>query len=611
MIIMKLRYLFSIVLTAVLALAGCQKQEMTGSFDNIKLSSTYLSIPVEGGSVRLTVNATEDWAFVEDDNWPIVIVRNDDKTINEEKSAPSWLSADVMSGKAGETVVTFSADAFPGREIELQIKAGDNTQYLRVRQGSLAPVTATCAEVIAGPEGKSYTVKGVCTAIANTQYGNWYLNDGTGEIYVYGTVNGDGKYDWASFNIGVGDVVTVQGTYVLYGGKTPEFVDAIFVSVEKALVKVASESQVVAKEGGELEVKVAYKGSGLFPSIPEEYKEWISVAGMDYKPGEPTKIEQNPADTAIVKFNVLANPSGPRTGEVVFASHMINEDDEQVSSSVSYTFEQDGSLLQIEDGFYWLIANNAGAYVAASPVPADKGYGYLGVAEATATSAPGASAFLFTAVEGGYTIQDPSGRYYYMKGTYDNFNVSATLPASGHIWILIANEDGTVKLQNVEMMKYMQYDTSYNSWGAYATAKGIMPSLVAGVAPVIANGKYHIMVSAGAATTLEGKTYGYPTATAKSAANAFTFTFEEGKGYTIADAAGNYYYQKGTYNSFNWTTTPTEGQYWSIIPQADGKVKILNLSVKKWWQYSTSHGSFGSYATAQDGAELPALVAAE
>lgn len=44
---------------------------------------------------------------------------------------------------------------------------------------------------------------------------------------------------------------------------------------------------------------------------------------------------------------------------------------------------------------------------------------------------------------------------------------------------------------------------------------------------------------------------------------------------------------------------------------ADGKVKILNLSVKKWWQYSTSYGSFGSYATAQDGAELPSLVAAE
>lgn len=112
------------------------------------------------------------------------------------------------------------------------------------------------------------------------------------------------------------------------------------------------------------------------------------MAGMEYKPGEPTKIEQNPAD---------------------------------------------------------------------------KGYGYLGAAEATATTAPGASAFLFTAVEGGYTIQDLSGRYYYMKGTYENFNVSATLPASGHVGVLIANEYGTVKLQNVEMKKYMQFDTSHSS----------------------------------------------------------------------------------------------------------------------------------------------------
>ena len=323
---------------------------------------------------------------------------------------------------------------------------------------------------------------------------------------------------------------------------------------------------------------------------------------MQYKKGEPTKIEPSPADTAIVKIAVQANPGAPRSGEVIFASG---------SSSVNYAFEQEGSLLQIADGYYWLIANNAGTNVAAAPVAADSKYGYLGVAEATAESAPGTAAFLFTAVEGGYTIQDASGRYYYQKGTYDNFNVSATLPESGHIWVLIQNNDGTVKIQNVEMKKFIQFAADHNSWGSYATVKGVMPKLVEGVASVIANGDYYIQVSAGVATTLEGKSYGYLKATEKSAANVCTFTFVEGKGYTIADAAGNYYYQTGTYNSFNWNTEPTEGQYWSIIPQAEGKVKIFNLSVKKWWQYSTSYGSFGSYATAQDGAELPTLVAAE
>ena len=247
-----------------------------------------------------------------------------------------------------------------------------------------------------------------------------------------------------------------------------------------------------------------------------------------------------------------------------------------------------------------------------APLPAEKTYGYLGVAEATATVAPGTSALYFAAVEGGYTIQDLEGRYYYQKGTYDSFNVSAELPASGHIWTLIANEDGTVKILNSEVKKFIQYDTNYDSWGSYATAKGIMPALVSAVAPVIADGKYYIEVSAGVATPIDAsKTYGYVNVADKAAANAFTFTFTDGEGYTICDSIGRYYYQKGTYNSFNLDANPSEGQYWSIIPQEDGTVKILNRSVNKWWQYSTSYSSFGSYDKPQDGAELPKLVPAE
>lgn len=605
---MKLRYLFSIILSSVLLFGSCQ-EKFTGSWDNIKLDKTYLSISENGGTAKLTVTATEDWAFVVDDNWPDVIKRNDDGSINEEKTEPSWLSVDKMSGTAGETVVTFSAEAFPGRELELQIKAGDNIQFVRVRQGSMTVTKATVAEIIAGPEGKLYEVTGVCTAIANTNYGNWYLKDDSSDsqLYIYGTVDGSGKYNWSSFNIEVGDVVTVQGSYVLYSGTTPEFVDATFVKVEKSLIKIASDPQTVAKDGGEIDVKVAYKGAGVFPTVPEAYRDWVSVAGMEYKAGEPTKIEPNPADTAIVKIAVLPNAGGPRAATIELASNSGKN-----GSSVTYTFEQDGTLLQIEDGYYWLIADNAGAYVAASPVPADKGYGYLEVAEATATAAPGASAFVFTAVEGGYTIQDLSGRYYYQKGTYNNFNVSASLPESGHIWTLIANEDGTVKILNAEVKKYIQFDAGYNSWGSYDSVKGAMPALVKAVAPVIADGNYYIEVSAGVATPLaDDKSYGYLNVAEKAAANAFTFTFVEGEGYTICGADGRYIYQKGTYNSFNVTAEPTEGQYWSILPQADGTVKIFNRLVNKWWQYSASYSSFGSYDKPQDGGELPKLVAVE
>ena len=310
---------------------------MTESWDNIKLSSTYLSIAEEGGEATLTITSTEDWAFVVDDVWPDVIKR--DKEGNITSSTPSWLAADKMSGAAGETVVKFSAEATAsGRELELKIQAGKNTQFIRVRQGSMTVTKATVAEVIAGPEGKLYEVKGVCTSIANTTYGNWYLKDDStdAQIYVYGTVNESGKYDWASFNIEVGDIVTVQGSYVLYGGNTPEFVDATFIKVEKSLAKVETPTQVVAKEGGEIEVKVSYKGDGLFPSVPEEYRSWVSVVETKQVKGEPTKIEPNPADTAVVKIAVMPNDGGNRVGSVTFVSS---------ASSVPYEFTQEGAII--------------------------------------------------------------------------------------------------------------------------------------------------------------------------------------------------------------------------------------------------------------------------
>ena len=82
---MKLRYLFSIILSSVLFFSACEEQ-VTDSWDNIKLSQTYLSIAEEGGSATLTVTATEDWEFVVDDVWPEVIKR--DKEGNVESSTP-------------------------------------------------------------------------------------------------------------------------------------------------------------------------------------------------------------------------------------------------------------------------------------------------------------------------------------------------------------------------------------------------------------------------------------------------------------------------------------------------------------------------------------------
>lgn len=325
---MKIKYLFSILLASMFLFAGCEK-ESTDSFDNIKLSKTYLSIPETGGKVDVTISATESWEFVTSEDWP----------------ESSWLSVDKMSGGAGDTKVTFSAEASEaGREIELSIQAGNNLQFLRVRQGSMAAENATCKDVIDGPDGKTYRVKGVCTSIANTEYGNWYLNDGTGEVYVYGTLDGEGKTkNFLSLGIEVGDSVTVEGPKLTYvsssGSQTIELVDVTVIELKKSLLKLASESATIAKEGGELTVKVAYKGNGVFV---EKMDSWISMSGMTYKSGEPSKLEPNPCDTAIVSFNVQANEAADRAGSITFASYSGAN-----SSNVTYTFTQRGAILNV------------------------------------------------------------------------------------------------------------------------------------------------------------------------------------------------------------------------------------------------------------------------
>lgn len=396
--------------------------EPTGSFDNIKLSQTYLSIPTTGGTATVTVTATEEWAFVENDTWPNVITR--DKTTQEiTKSEPAWLAVDKMSGAAGETVLTFSAEASDaGREFELQIKAGNNTQFIRVRQGSMAAVSATCADVIAGPDGKTYRVKGVCTSIANTTYGNWYLDDGTGEIYVYGTLDKDGaEKNFTSWGLEVGDEIEVEGPKTTYG-TTIELVNVTVIKINKSLVKVTTEPQHVAKEGGEFEVKVAYKGNGAFYSIPDDVQSWVSVADMSYKSGTPTKIEQNPADTAIVKIAVLPNAGGDRSAKITFSSENAGG-----SSSVDYTFTQEGSILNVTIPEFLAAAEDATQYRISGFIKSIKADASYHNANVTIADAAGNEAYLYRLVTTEGNIEDydfKEGDFLTVVGKRSSYNGS-------------------------------------------------------------------------------------------------------------------------------------------------------------------------------------------
>lgn len=343
---MKIKYLFTLLASALL-FVGCSNDDApVGSLVNISVSQSYLTIPTTGGTTTVTIKSSESWKIVTANGDAVEDTISTDtgeklqQTVNSKgKKTLLWCKLSTLTGEAGETVLSITAPADnAAHETEFHIACGKyNTQVVNIKQGVAKAETATCADVIAGVDGKSYRVKGTVTAIANTTYGNWYLNDGTGEVYIYGTYDKDGKdKNFASLGIEVGDIVEVEGPKKTYGS-TIELENVTVNSITKSLIKVISEEASLDKNGGELNVKVAYKGNGAFVEIPDTDLDWVRYKSTDYIKGVVTKLEKNPADTAVFKFDIKENDGGMRSTVLSLTSG---------GSKATYAISQEGSVIK-------------------------------------------------------------------------------------------------------------------------------------------------------------------------------------------------------------------------------------------------------------------------
>ena len=68
-----------------------------------------------------------------------------------------------------------------------------------------------------------------------------------------------------------------------------------------------------------------------------------------------------------------------------------------------------------------------------------------------------------------------------------------------------------------------------------------------------------------------------------------------GSSYTIKDATGRYVYMTGTYTSFNFDASASNGTEWTITFNDDKTANITNVEMNKTIQYSVQFKSFGSY----------------
>lgn len=305
---MKIKSIFTLLLGALMCI-GCSEDQVLGTFKDLNLSTTYISIPADGGTEEVTLVAGDAWEFSQEK----------DNKGNDLYPIPTWLTISQISGEAGKTTLAFSTEkSDAGREVELKIVSGGKNLFLKVRQGEMTASKATCKEVNEAPDGKSFVVSGTITKIVNTTYGNWYMTDGTAELYIYGTLDAEGKTkNFTSLGLEVGDKVTIEGPKGSYKGE-PQMVDVTVLEIEKALLKIVSEATEVDKEGGVLEIKLASKGKGAFFSVADECQDWISYSDAEYIDGVPTKLEPNPADTIVYTFDIAPNDGSAREGSISF-----------------------------------------------------------------------------------------------------------------------------------------------------------------------------------------------------------------------------------------------------------------------------------------------------
>ncbi len=311
---MKLKYIFTTVLAALALTTGC-KEDIERHLDEVQVSSSYVAIPAEGGSKTIKVTAHDVWGF---------------------EQIPDWLTIYPSYGSAGEADVTFSAEkATSTNEATVYLSCGGKYQLVNVLQmteKTELPIS-TCKEVNNGEDGVTYRIKGTVKNISNTTYGNYYVQDDTDEVYVYGTLDASGaEKNFSSLGITAGDIVTVEGPRKTYSG-TIELVNVTVIAIEKSLIKVDSvdpESAELPIEGGDFTVTLSCSGDGVSVSIPEAAQSWLSV-----------KSVSTSAKEAVVVFCAAANAGGDRSTTLEFITTSGGKE-----YSATTTLAQKGAIIE-------------------------------------------------------------------------------------------------------------------------------------------------------------------------------------------------------------------------------------------------------------------------
>lgn len=188
---------------------------------------------------------------------------------------------------------------------------------------------------------------------------------------------------------------------------------------------------------------------------------------------------------ATVNANGVISLAGGLGTAVITATAVANDEYNEGTASCTinvFKYNVYKKVTEITSGKeYLIVAQRNDSTVYAYPLAETYTYGYLSVGtikeltDEIKVKSLYDDGFTFTAVDGGYTIQDCYDRYLYQKDEYKSFNVSADNAA---VWTVEPQGDGTFKIAiNGYFIQWGQ--GTHKTWGVYTEqqANAVLPML--------------------------------------------------------------------------------------------------------------------------------------
>lgn len=325
----KLKIFLALVIGAFTAFS-CSEKDETPLGTNISANATSLNFDGTNATVTtLNILSDGDWLAVAPE-WITVTPNYGSGNQTVEVKVADNLDTDGTLAAERKDAITFCVGK---KEFVVDIiQAGDpNKKPAEIKK-------ITVAEFNAAEENSSvfYELTGAISGIANAYYGNFYLTDETGSVYVYGLYDqlGGNYGTFEKYELSEGDIITMRGYRGSYNGLI-EVMGGYYVSHVASLVSATPAEVEMPIEGGSFDVALAYKGETFEVNINQEAREWLNM-GTIFPDGDTTRI----------KFTVLPNAGSPREASISFTSSKGS-----TVSTVTTKVIQDGSIVDmtIED----------------------------------------------------------------------------------------------------------------------------------------------------------------------------------------------------------------------------------------------------------------------